>query len=141
MLDDLGLLTTLSWLCKQYQTVYTRIKIELGQILEEVDIPNALRTFIFRVAQGGKNNIAKQSKADPVHLSLQKTDERIELDLEDNCQGFDLKGALGSENTNRGLGLTSMKERTRFSGGSFAIESTESKGATGRASWPLHEES
>jgi PAS domain S-box-containing protein len=136
MLDDLGLLPTLSWFCRRYQTIYTGIKVELEQTLDERDIPNSLKIVIFRVIQEGMNNIAKHSKADLVHLSLRKMDGRIGLVLEDNGQGFDLKKVLGSESTNRGLGLTSMRERIELSGGSFAIESTEEKGATVRASWP-----
>jgi PAS domain S-box-containing protein len=140
LLDDLGLLATLSWYCRRYQTIYTGIKVELEQTLEERDIPNALKIVIFRVTQEGMNNIAKHSKADLVHLSLRKMDGRIELVLKDNGQGFNLKKVLDSESTKRGLGLTSMKERTEISGGSFAIESTEGKGTTVRASWPLGED-
>jgi len=134
MLDDLGLLPTLSWFCRRYQTIYTGIKVDLKQTFEERDIPNVLKIVIFRVTQEGMNNIAKHSKADLVHLSLRKMDGRIELVLEDNGQGFDLKTVLGSESTKRGLGLTSMRERTELSGGSFAIESAEGKGTTVRAS-------
>jgi PAS domain S-box-containing protein len=137
ILDDLGLLPTLSWFCRRYETIYSGIKVELEQTLEEKEIPKALNIVIFRVAQEGMNNIAKHSKADLVHLSLRKLDGRITLVLEDNGQGFDLKRVLGSESTKRGLGLTSMRERTELSGGSFAIESVEGTGTTVRASWPL----
>jgi PAS domain S-box-containing protein len=137
MLDDLGLLPTLSWFCRRYQTIYTGIRVELGQTLEEREIPNSLKIVIYRVTQEGMNNIAKHSKADLVRLFLRKMGGRIELILEDNGQGFDLKKVLGSESTNRGLGLTSMRERTELSGGSFAIESAEGKGTTIRASWPI----
>ena len=137
ILDDLGLLATLSWFCRRYQTIYTGIKVELEQSLEESDIPNVLKIVIFRVTQEGMNNIAKHSKADLVHLSLGKMDGRIELVLKDNGQGFDLKQALASERMKRGLGLTSMRERTELSGASFAIESKEGKGTTIHVSWPL----
>ena len=140
ILDDLGLLVTLSWFCRRYQTIYTGIKVDLEQTLEESDIPNPLKVVIFRVTQEGMNNIAKHSKSDVVHMSLRKMDGRIELVLEDNGQGFDLKKVLGSEKTKQGLGLTSMAERTELSGGSFAIESAEGKGTVIRASWPLSEE-
>jgi len=141
MLDDLGLLATLSWFCRRYQAIYTGIKVELEQALEERDIPDSLKIVIFRVTQEGMNNVAKHAKADLVHLSLRKMDGGIELVLEDNGQGFDLKKVLGSESTKRGFGLTSMKERTELSGGAFAIESAEGKGTTVRASWPLSEKS
>ena len=78
-----------------------------------------LKIVIFRVTQEGMNNIAKHSKADLVRLSLRRMDGRIELVIEDNGQGFDLKKVLGSESTKRGLGLTSMRERTELSGGSL----------------------
>jgi PAS domain S-box-containing protein len=137
LLDDLGLLATLSWYCRRYQAIYTGIKVDLEQTLEERDIPNALKIVIFRITQEGMNNIAKHSKAGLVHLSLRKMDGRIELVLKDNGQGFDLTKGQGSESTKRGLGLTSMKERTDLSGGSFTMESTEGKGTIIRASWPL----
>ena len=139
LLDDLGLLATLSWFCRRYQTIYTGIKVELEQTLEEREIPSPLKIVIFRVTQEGMNNIAKHSKADLVHLSLWKMNGRIELVLQDNGQGFDLKKVIGSESTKRGLGLTSMRERTELSGGSFAIESVEGQGTTVRASWLLGE--
>ncbi len=137
ILDDLGLLATLSWFCRRYEAIYTGIKIETEQTVEETDIPDSLKVVIFRVTQEGMNNIAKHSKADRVRLSLGKMDARIELVLSDNGQGFDLNKVLTLEKTKRGLGLTSMKERTHLSGGSFAIESAEGKGTTVRASWPL----
>ena len=140
ILDDLGLLATLSWFCRRYQTIYTGIKVDLEPTLEESDIPNFLKIVIFRLTQEGMNNIAKHSKANLVHLSLRKMDGRIQLLLEDNGQGFDLKTVLGSESTKRGLGLTSMRERTELSGGFFVIESAEEKGTTVRVSWPLGED-
>jgi signal transduction histidine kinase len=63
----------------------------------------------------------------------------MELVLEDNGRGFDLEKMLDLESRKRGLGLSSMRERTELSGGSFAIESTEGKGTIVRASWPLRE--
>jgi signal transduction histidine kinase len=137
ILDDLGLLAALAWFCRRYQTIYTGIKVELEQTLEERDIPNSLKIVIFRVTQEGMNNIAKHSKADVVRLSLRKMDGRIELVLKDNGQGFDMKKVLGPESTKWGFGLTSMRERTELSGGSFAIESAQGKGTTVRASWPF----
>jgi PAS domain S-box-containing protein len=137
MLDDLGLLPTLSWFCRRYQTIFTGIVVKLEQTLQEKDLLDSLKIVIFRVTQEGMNNIVKHSKADLVHLSLGKRDGRIELVLKDNGQGFDVKKVLDSESVKRGLGLTSMRERTELSGGSFSIESTEGKGTVIRAVWPV----
>ncbi len=135
MLDDLGLVPTLSWFCRRFQTIYTGMKVELEQPLEESEIPNSLKIVIYRVVQEAMNNIAKHSQADLVRLSLHKMDGNLELVLEDNGQGFDMEKMLAADSTRRGLGLTSMRERTELSGGSFAIESTEGRGTIIRASW------
>ncbi len=83
------------------------------------------------------NNIAKHSKADQVHLSLRKMDRKLELMIQDNGLGFSLEKVISQENTKKGLGLSSMTERTALSGGSFAVESVEGRGTIIRASWPL----
>jgi signal transduction histidine kinase len=137
MLDDLGLLATLSWFFRRFQTVYSKIQIEQEIEVEEDDVPHSIRVVAFRVTQEAMNNIAKHSKADQARLSLRKKDDRIELILRDNGRGFDPEKALALESTRRGLGLSSMKERVELSGGSFAIESIEGEGTTLRASWPL----
>jgi signal transduction histidine kinase len=136
MLDDLGLLPTLSWFCRRFQTIYSGIRVEQLIAVSEEEIPGPRKIVLFRVTQEAMNNIAKHSEADLVRLGLQKADGRIELSIEDNGKGFDVGHAFASESTRRGLGLTSMKERVEFSGGSFQVESAEGKGTTIRASWP-----
>jgi signal transduction histidine kinase len=140
MLDDLGLLTTLSWFCKRYETIYSGIKVELEQTLEERDIPDSLKIVIYRVTQEGMNNIAKHSKAEFVRLSLRKLGRRVELVLQDNGEGFDLEKMRSQEAMKKGLGLTNMRERVELSGGDFSIESSKGDGTVIRASWPLWSE-
>jgi len=136
-LDDLGVLATLEWLCREYQKIYTHIRIEKKTDLKESDVSMPVKTVIYRVAQEALNNIAKHSQADLVRLSLGKIENAIELMIEDNGAGFDLEEVLSPDNSRRGLGLASMRERTELSGGFFAIESTPGKGTTLRATWPL----
>jgi PAS domain S-box-containing protein len=137
MLDDLGLLPTLSWFCRRFQTIYSGIRIEQEMGIEEGDIPPPLKTVAFRVTQEAMNNSAKHSEANIVRLSLRKINDRIELLIEDNGRGFDLEKAFDSENERRGLGLTSMRERIELSGGSFAIDSAKGKGTIVRAWWHI----
>jgi signal transduction histidine kinase len=67
---------------------------------------------------------------------LKKATDRIELAIRDNGKGFDLEGTLLVDGSRKGLGLTSMRERTELSGGCFEIESTPGKGTTIKALWP-----
>jgi len=137
MLDDLGILATISWFCRQFESTYSKTRISQSIEIEEHVVPASLRTVIFRVLQEGLNNVAKHSMAKMVLLSLRKTDQAIELVIQDNGQGFDLSKAQAPDSTTHGLGLESMRERTELSGGSFQIESTVGKGAIIRARWPI----
>jgi PAS domain S-box-containing protein len=136
-LDDLGILATLGWFCREYQKIYSHIYIEKEIGLQENEVSTSLRTVIYRLTQEAMNNIVKHSQADLVRLSLRKKENKIELAIKDNGMGFDLEEILSSERSKRGLGLNSMRERTELSGGTFAIESTKGKGTVIRASWPI----
>jgi len=131
ILDDLGILATISWFTREFQRVYSHISVEKEIRIEEKDIPNPLKIVIFRVIQEAMNNISKHSRATLIQLSLSKKEDKIELMIEDNGMGFDL------ETSKRGLGLTSMKERIEYAGGSFFIQSVSGKGTTIRAILPI----
>jgi signal transduction histidine kinase len=137
MIDDLGLLATLSWFCRTFEQTYSGIRIEQKIDISEADIPDHLKIVVLRVTQEAMNNIAKHSKADSVCFSLCKRDDWMELVLEDNGRGFSLEEVHALRPSMQGLGLTSMKERAELSGGSFGIESLNGKGTTVRASWPV----
>ena len=139
MLDDLGILPTIKWLCRQFESTYSDIRIKQSIKIEEHEVPDSLKTAIFRVLQEGLNNVAKHSRAKGVSLFLRKTDHGIQLVIRDYGQGFDLSRVQSPDGITQGLGLKSMRERTELSGGSFNIQSIEGKGTIVRASWPLRE--
>jgi signal transduction histidine kinase len=137
MLDDLGLLPTLSWFSRRFQTIYSRIHVDQKVTIQESDVPDSLKVVIYRVIQEAMNNCAKHSEASRIYLCLQKIDGTMELVLEDDGQGFDLGKVLGTQSTKRGFGLTTMRERTELSGGSFHMKSMVGKGTIIRARWPI----
>ncbi len=139
ILDDLGILPTIMWFCRELQAIYSHMHIEKEIEVAEEQVPERLKTVLFRVLQEALNNVVKHSKADSVRLCLQKTDGRIELVIQDNGAGFDLNPSGSAQNYRKGLGLASMKERTELSGGSFSIEPVRGKGTVVRASWPESE--
>ena len=137
ILDDLGILATIAWFCREFQSIYSTVRIEKEIAVKENEIPVSLKTIIYRIMQEALNNTAKHSRADRVRLSLKKSDGRIELAIEDNGQGFNFKQAVYVKNSMRGFGLASMKERAELSGGSFAIESIAGAGTSIRVLWPV----
>jgi PAS domain S-box-containing protein len=135
LLDDLGIIATISWFCREFERLHSDIRIEKQINIEKKGVPDSLKTVIFRILQEALNNVSKHAKADVVRVALTRADDQIELFIEDNGQGFDIDHALSLEGLERGFGLTSMKERAELLGGSFAIESTPGAGTTIRASW------
>ena len=136
MLDDLGISATLSWFCRRFNTIYPGIRVEQEIDIEEDEVPDLLKTVIFRITQEAMNNVAKHSKANLISLSLNGEGKKIELAIIDDGVGFNLEEMLTKERSSRGLGLESMRERTELSGGSFTIQSAQGQGTVIQASWP-----
>ncbi len=131
VLDELGLIAAMNWLCGEYQKSYPHIKIETKVGASEVDISESMRIVIYRVLQEALNNFAKHGKGDLVDISLSKSDGAFALTIRDNGHGFAI------EKAQKGLGLESMRERVEISGGHFQIESGIGQGTTIRANWQL----
>jgi signal transduction histidine kinase len=136
MLDDLGIVATISWHCREFEAIYEGISIEKEISVEETEVPDSLKIVIYRIVQEALHNIAKHSRARLVGVFLAKRPGMIALTISDNGVGFDVEQALARERALKGLGLGSMKERTELSGGTFSIESHSGKGTTIRALWP-----
>lgn len=134
-LDDLGILATISWFCREFHSVYSDITINQNISLKEGDVPEHLKIIIFRIIQEALNNVAKHSRADVVDISLIRRDTTIDLTISDNGIGFDVRKALMSEDYSKGLGLASMEERADLSGGCFSIDSVSGLGTLIMTTW------
>jgi len=135
MLDDLGILPTIQWHCKEFQKIYPNIRIETSLCTQQERLAEPLEITIFRILQEAMHNAAKHSNADLIRISLE-SESGIHLIIEDNGSGFDLKEATAGRSRLNGMGLSSMKERAELSGGKLYIESIRGVGTTIRASWP-----
>jgi signal transduction histidine kinase len=136
-LEDIGILATISWFCREFQKTYSGIQIEKKIDIQENEIPYFLKIMIYKTLRDALANIATHSKADLVRLSLQKRNERIELTIQDNGKGFDVGEVLEKESQRETLGLSSLKERVKLSGGAFRIKSAIDKGTTIDTSWQI----
>ena len=131
ILDDLGIMPALNWLCREFETTYSHFSVEKQIGISEDEIPDFLKIVMFRISQEALTNIARHSGASLVDLALQKAGGRVELTIQDNGRGF------RPDEIVKGLGLSTMRERAELTGGTFSVESAQGKGTTIRASWPL----
>jgi signal transduction histidine kinase len=134
-LDDLGLLLTIDWFCREFCTMYAGIRIQKQLAAEESAITEERKIVIYRVMQEAMTNIAKYAHATVARLELKDRDDGLYFRIQDDGQGFDV-AALPRASCFHGFGLRSMRERVELTGGVFVIESKPGGGTTVQVHWP-----
>lgn len=137
ILDDLGILPTLSWFFREFEAVCGHIAVEKALHVSEQEVPSPLKITLYRIIQEATSNIIKHAAADHVRVSLYREANVLHLLIEDNGRGFDPAQMIYREGERRGLGLISMKERVSLSGGTYQLESGPGAGTSIRASWSV----
>ena len=136
LLDDLGLLATLSWFFREYKSIYRKINVDECVRLTEMDIPSHLRITLFRIVQEAFHNISKHANASLARVNLERIEGGFQLAIEDNGTGFDVREVGARNGFGQGFGLTSMRYRSALSGAEFKITSTPGKGTKILVAWP-----
>jgi signal transduction histidine kinase len=95
--------------------------------------PPEVSLCLFRVLQEALHNAAKHSGVKRVDVQLGEESGGIQLTVSDLGKGFDVAAAM----RDRGLGITSMRERVRLVGGTIVIGSTPLGGTTVHVRVPL----
>lgn len=136
MLDDIGVIATLRWFCREMSLLYPALKFNFEVVdLKESEVGDAQKTQIFRIVQEGINNACKYSYGTRIKFSLSKVDRKIVLKVSDNGQGFDSKSMMLPNQEHQSLGLVSMRERAENSGGTFQIRSGKKEGTAIICRW------
>lgn len=136
MLDDLGVLPTLGWFCREYQNVHPALEVDLQLDVREEGMSQCLKTTIYRIVQESFSNIARHARARRIKLVLQDQGSSIELQVVDDGVGFDSAVLTAGGTERRGLGLRTMRERAESTGGTFRMESCRGEGTRLSISWP-----
>lgn len=137
MIDDLGILATLSWLFRELEGACPGVRVEKDFCIQESSIPGALKITIYRIVQEATSNIVKHANADRVRVSLGSSGGVLVLKVMDNGDGFDPSGVSIRNGSGRGLGLLNMRERANLSGAAYAMDSRAGNGTQICVSWHL----
>lgn len=137
MLDDLGLLATIQWLCQSSGDLYRQVRILTELSLHEQAIPETSKIVIYRVLQEALNNALRHSGADTIRVRLEKVHGHLRLRVADNGKGFDIQKAAQRSDLMSGYGLRGMQDRVEMAGGSIAFDSCPEGGTTVRVDLPV----
>ena len=139
ILDDLGLLATARWFCRDLAERCTGIRITPRFEVDEEDIAEAHKIVFYRVMQEALNNAAKHGEAKEIQVRITRSGDYLEMSVSDDGCGFDLKRVMAAENSLGGFGICNMRERIEICNGWLDIHSREGAGTLVRAFLPIHE--
>ena len=110
---------------QRLDAVEKRAGVEVRLVFDDtLDLPARWEEELYRISQEALNNALKHSSAKLVTVRITAQNGNVDLEIEDNGQGFDLESVTGKG----GLGLTSMHERARSIGGTFIVHSVPGSG-------------
>jgi signal transduction histidine kinase len=133
-LHYLGLAAAVRDLCQEFSKLH---KIDVECVARDLprDLDENTSLTLFRTVQESLRNIAKHSHARHVKVDLTSRPTDILLRVSDDGVGFDARHDRNGE----GLGLVSMQERLKLSGGVLTIWSRPSLGTQVEAVVPLND--
>jgi signal transduction histidine kinase len=106
------------------------IKVSLEIKGTEMRFPTDVEAALFRFVQGAVGNIVQHSKAKNATILIEYRPTEFLLTISDDGQGFNVSEITDVEESGRGRGLFSMRERIGFLGGTSGIKSEIGKGTT-----------
>jgi signal transduction histidine kinase len=89
-----------------------------------LELPAGIEEGLYRVAQEALNNALKHGRPHQVSVIIRSGGGRVEMEIVDDGQGFDLDGVDGGG----GMGLLSMQERIDRLGGELEVDSEPGQG-------------
>ena len=120
LLDTLGLPAALQHLAGEFGEHGTvTAAVEIGTA--PVELPQEVKTALFRVTQEALTNVRKHAQAKRVHIALDFAGGGVQLEVRDDGVGFDV--AALQLDPRRGIGLRNMRERLEAIGGQFEVRS------------------
>jgi len=132
MLDDLGLVPAVDWLVEGF-TQRNGIPCDLVVGSNDLRLPNAQATAVFRIIQESLVNVGKHARATRVKVSLERNGAGLIVGIADDGVGFSPQDPRKPNS----FGLLGLRERALLLGGEIAITSAPGKGTNVVVRLPL----
>jgi signal transduction histidine kinase len=129
MLDRLGLIPTLQWFARQ-QARYSGCEVSVEADAFPADLPSDRLIAAFRIVQEAVSNAVRHAKAHRIEIRAHYRPDRVELQVQDDGEGFDPERVASQQEPRFGLGLVGMRQRAQDAGGQLSIQSKPGTGTT-----------
>ena len=132
ILDAFGLCEAIAWQAGEYNKKLG-IQFDLNCLQEQVDLEKDLETTLFRIFQETLTNIVRHAEASRVQVGLNRVNELLVFEIEDNGKGIKKEHI---ENSNS-LGLIGIQERVHPWNGQVQFKGSPDKGTRVTVKIPL----
>jgi signal transduction histidine kinase len=126
VLDDLGLLPAVEGLLADLRSEGLATSLEI--VGEERRLAPEIELELFRSVQEALNNVRRHARATEVSITVQFSDRRVRITVQDNGRGFELLGSTGDFALTGKFGLLGMEERAQLLRGHFKVLTSHGKG-------------
>ncbi len=144
-LEVLGLTTAIKVMIEEFKR-NTDMRIEMTALELDHFLFLGAEINLYRIIQEAMTNIVKHAKATRVDIGMSIKENILFLTIQDNGKGFigykvsETSGLSETTGLIEGLGLSTMRERTKLLGGELHIHSQKGRGTAITLSIPLYKE-
>jgi signal transduction histidine kinase len=128
-LDTLGLDAALQSFVHEWSEHFKIAADYRGPVSGATRLAPESESNLYRILQEALQNVHKHAGATHVSVILEQHDGRALLIVEDNGCGYNPDTEVAMD-TNKGMGVINMRERTALIGGELEIESSPGTGTT-----------
>ena len=132
VLELSGLAAAIRGYCAEFESL-TDIRVSCTTCGSFEGVPDAVALAVYRIVQEALQNVAKHAHVSQAEVELDRADGLLQLTVSDRGAGLEQRPA----GIPPGLGLVSIKERTRLVNGTVEIQSRPNHGTTVRVRIPL----
>jgi signal transduction histidine kinase len=128
VLDDLGLLPALESLLADVEKGGTEVKLLIvgkqRRLAQEVELE------LYRIVQEALHNVRWHAQASQATIGVEFEEDRVRVSVQDNGQGFEVRGTTSDLASMGKFGLVGIAERAQLVGGRFSVQSEVDEGTT-----------
>ncbi|HSQ05605.1 MAG TPA: histidine kinase, partial [Burkholderiales bacterium] len=137
-LDELGLLPTIDWFCREFERVHPEVRIEEDISIREEDTPPSLKIVIYRIIESAVRSIVRYDNPDEIRLGLRSFAHGIGLDIQDISSDSRYVPTIEHDaDTEVQAAFAEARERTTLSGGTFSCSRNKEGRVVLNACWTV----